>query len=189
MLTVLVGFLILFAHAVPTSAQVITVVGTPHLTGLDPSPSDDQLAEVVDALAAFNPTQVCVERMSGERIEMLMADPARIAMTLRPETAGRPLATIIVPIGHSRNVPSELGLERLADLTDLKVENHLFELIDHHTSREPAKIATVWRCLLIRALLLGYLREVRVFFGQFLVDDIGGVLGCNQNVRRFNLLG
>jgi hypothetical protein len=85
--------------AMPVGAQTITVVGTPHLTGLDPSPSIEQLTHAVEALSAFEPTQVCVERMSGERIEVLMADPARNAMTLRPETAGRPLATIIVPIG------------------------------------------------------------------------------------------
>ncbi len=85
--------------AMPVGAQTITVVGTPHLTGLEPSPSNEQLTEAVEALSAFEPTQVCVERMSGERIEVLMADPARNAMTLRPETAGRPLATIIVPVG------------------------------------------------------------------------------------------
>jgi hypothetical protein len=85
--------------ATPAGAQTITVVGTPHLTGLDPSPSTEQLTHAVEALSAFEPTQVCVERMSGERIEVLMADPARNAMTLRPETAGRPLATIIVPVG------------------------------------------------------------------------------------------
>jgi len=85
--------------ATPAGAQTITVVGTPHLTGLDPSPSTEQLTHAVKALSAFEPTQVCVERMSGDRIEVLMADPARNAMTLLPETAGRPLATIIVPVG------------------------------------------------------------------------------------------
>jgi hypothetical protein len=66
----------------------------------------EHLAHAVEALSAFEPTQVCVERMSGERIEVLMADPARNAMTLRPETAGRPLATIIVPIGVEMVAPS-----------------------------------------------------------------------------------
>ncbi|MFU8831734.1 MAG: DUF5694 domain-containing protein [Wenzhouxiangella sp.] len=80
-------------------AQTITVVGTPHLKGLEVAPSAEQLAHTVEALSAFEPTQVCVERMSGDRIEVLMGDPARNAMTLRPETAGRPLATMIVPVG------------------------------------------------------------------------------------------
>lgn len=94
--------------ASPVGAQTVTVVGTPHLNGLEPSPNAEQLAQVVEALSAFEPTQVCVERMSGERIEILMADPARNAMTLRPETAGRPLATIIVPVG----VEMQAKLER-----------------------------------------------------------------------------
>jgi hypothetical protein len=93
----------------PVGAQTITVLGTPHLTGLDPSPNSEQLTRAVEALSAFEPTQVCVERMSGERIEVLMADPARNAMTLRPETAGRPLATIIVPVGVEMQAKLEQG--------------------------------------------------------------------------------
>lgn len=85
--------------ATPLEAQTIMVVGTKHLMGLEHPPTAEQLAHTVGALSAFEPTQVCVERMSGERIEILMAEPARNAMTLRPETAGRPLATIIVPTG------------------------------------------------------------------------------------------
>lgn len=85
--------------AAPAAAQTIMVVGTPHLTGLEHAPNAGQLAYTVEALSAFEPTQVCVERMSGERIEVLMMDPARNAMILRPEMAGRPLATTIVPIG------------------------------------------------------------------------------------------
>lgn len=85
--------------ATPLEAQTITVVGTQHLMGLEHPPNDEQLAHTVETLSAFEPTQVCVERMSGERIQDLMADPARNAMTLQPETAGRPLATIIVPTG------------------------------------------------------------------------------------------
>jgi len=83
----------------PAAGQTVMVVGTPHLTGLETPPDEEQLARAVQVLSAFEPTQVCVERMSGERIEALMADPERNAMTLRPETAGRPLATIIGPIG------------------------------------------------------------------------------------------
>jgi len=79
--------------------QTITVLGTAHLTGLEPSPNAEQLAHTIAALSGFAPTRVCVERMSGKRIEVLMADPERNAMTLRPETASRPLATIIVPTG------------------------------------------------------------------------------------------
>lgn len=95
----LVASLAATALAAPAAAQTIMVVGTPHLTGLEPSPDPGQLARTVEALSAFQPTQVCVERMSGERIEVLMMDPARNAMILRPDMAGRPLATVIVPVG------------------------------------------------------------------------------------------
>jgi len=94
--------------AASVAAQTIMVVGTAHLAGLEVSPNKDQLAHAVQALSRFEPTQVCVERMSGERIEALVADPARNAMTLLPETAGRPLATIIVPTG----VEMQARLER-----------------------------------------------------------------------------
>lgn len=101
----------IFGESLPSSAvaQTITVVGTAHLEGLDRSPSAEQLAHTVQALSAFEPTQVCVERMSGERIQVLMADPSRNAMTLRPETAGRPLATIIGPIGVEMQAMLERG--------------------------------------------------------------------------------
>ena len=95
--------------------QTITVVGTAHLEGLDHPPNAEQLAHTVESLSAFDPTQVCVERMSGERIEVLMADPERNAMTLRPETAGRPIATIIVPTGVEMQAMLE---KRPADARD-----------------------------------------------------------------------
>jgi hypothetical protein len=85
--------------AAPAAAQTITVVGTQHLTGLEPPPTPDQLAHTVDVLADFRPTQVCVERMSGERIEALLADPSRHAPTFQPDWHGRPLASTVVPIG------------------------------------------------------------------------------------------
>lgn len=85
--------------ATPVGAQTITVVGTPHLTGVEPSPTEEQLKDVVEALSEFRPTQVCVERMGGERIEGLVSNPGRNAMMLQPETHGRPLSDIIVPVG------------------------------------------------------------------------------------------
>lgn len=92
------------------SAQVVTVVGTRHLSGLEISPTTEQLEHTVEALASFNPTQVCVERMSGERIELLLADPQRHGFSFKPDWHGRPLATKIVPIGAEL----QLMLERRA---------------------------------------------------------------------------
>jgi hypothetical protein len=62
---------------VTTAAQTITIVGTSHLNHLTESPTTEQLDKAIEAMAAFEPTQVCVERMGGERIEMLHADPSR----------------------------------------------------------------------------------------------------------------
>lgn len=83
----------------PASAQTVIVIGVPHLTGLSEPPSAGQLEHVVELLSAFEPTQVCIERMSGERIEMQLAEPERHGMTFQPETHGRPLASVILPAG------------------------------------------------------------------------------------------
>jgi hypothetical protein len=101
--------LAVFFHVPSAEAQTITVVGTPHLRGLDAPPTADQLAHTVEALSAFEPTQVCVERMSGERIQVLAADPEQHGMTLRPETASRPIATVIVPLGIQMQARLERG--------------------------------------------------------------------------------
>lgn len=106
--TELTAWLIFACFATPVAAQTITVVGTRHLTGMQPPASAEQLAHTVEALSAFEPTQVCVERMSGERIEALIADPARHGATFQPEWHGRPLASIVVPTG----VALQLMLER-----------------------------------------------------------------------------
>ena len=99
----------LFPGAVAVG-QTITVVGTPHLTGLDKAPTDEQLMEVVDRMAAFEPTQVCVERMGGERIQAQLADPREHGMTFQPETHGWSAATkIIVPAGYEMQAKLERG--------------------------------------------------------------------------------
>ena len=90
------------------AAQTITVVGTAHLTGLEQAPSPAQFAHTINALSEFKPTQVCVERMSGERIEMLLANPARHGASFHDTWHGRPLATSIVPLGLTQ----QLLLER-----------------------------------------------------------------------------
>lgn len=88
-----------FAAVAPAAAQTVTIVGTQHLRGLDTPPTPQQYEHTIDALAAFEPTQVCIERMSGERVQTLSEDPMRNAMTLMPETHGRPLATLMIPLG------------------------------------------------------------------------------------------
>ena len=80
-------------------AQTVTIVGTQHLRGLETSPTQEQYDHTISALSAYAPTQVCVERMGGARIQALAQDPMRNAMTFNPETHGRPLSNIIIPMG------------------------------------------------------------------------------------------
>lgn len=95
--------------AISATAQTITVVGTPHLTGLEQPPTAKQFAHTLEALSAFEPTQVCVERMGGERIQMQATDPAQHGMTFRPGTHGRPLSTVILPLGVEMQANLETG--------------------------------------------------------------------------------
>lgn len=94
----LAAFFGLFVSA-GAAAQTVTIVGTQHVQGLAPPPTPAQYQHTIDALSAFAPTQVCVERMSGLRLQTLADDPMRNAMVLSPETHGRPLGTLIIPLG------------------------------------------------------------------------------------------
>jgi hypothetical protein len=93
----------------PAAAQTITVVGTPHLTGPDVPPTAEQFAHTIEKLSAFEPTQVCVERMSGERIQALAADPKRNGITFQPEMHGRNIATNILPAGIEMQMMLEIS--------------------------------------------------------------------------------
>ncbi|MCE5233889.1 MAG: DUF5694 domain-containing protein [Mizugakiibacter sp.] len=53
------------------------IVGTPHLGQLRPAPSAEQRQLVIDRLAKFAPTLVCVEAMPGDRVKPFVADPGR----------------------------------------------------------------------------------------------------------------
>lgn len=81
------------------AAQTVTIVGTRHLTGLEPPPNAAQLAHTVDRLTAYAPTQVCVERMGGARIQGLVGDMERNGFTVHPDTHHRPVVTRILPAG------------------------------------------------------------------------------------------
>lgn len=58
------------------SADVM-VLGTPHLADLQPAALPAQEQRVVEALARFRPTQVCIEAIPGERIAEFVRDPVR----------------------------------------------------------------------------------------------------------------
>ena len=96
----------------PGFAQTITVVGTRHLVHLEHPPGPEQFAHTIEALSKFRPTQVCVERMSGTRIEQLLAHPDQHGYTFQPDTHGRPLASMIVPAGQQMQL--KLGISARA---------------------------------------------------------------------------
>lgn len=59
------------------SAAEIAVLGTAHLATLQPAPDAAQRDVVLQRLAAYAPTRVCIEAIPGERIEAFLADPGR----------------------------------------------------------------------------------------------------------------
>lgn len=63
----------------PWSAESadVTVLGTPHLADLQPAALPVQEQRVIESLARFRPTQVCIEAIPGGRIEEFVRDPVR----------------------------------------------------------------------------------------------------------------
>lgn len=62
--------------ALATGAEVL-VLGSAHLAQLQPASTPAQQAVVVERLARFAPTRVCIEAVPGESVEAFAADPAR----------------------------------------------------------------------------------------------------------------
>jgi len=62
--------------AFPCAAGEVMVVGTPHLATLRPEPGPERLREVVERLASWAPTVVCIEAIPGDRVRQLAGDPA-----------------------------------------------------------------------------------------------------------------
>lgn len=55
----------------------LVVLGTPHLTDLQPAAQPAQEQRVIEALAQYRPTQVCIEAIPGERIDEYVRNPGR----------------------------------------------------------------------------------------------------------------
>ncbi len=62
--------------ASPGEAGEVMVVGTPHLSALRPEPGPERLRELVERLASWAPTVVCVEAIPGDRVRQLAGNPA-----------------------------------------------------------------------------------------------------------------
>lgn len=79
MARVLRSVLLVVMSATPVGGMAadLMVVGTPHLATLEPAPGPQQVDPVVDALARFHPTQVCIEAVPGNRIQAFASEPDR----------------------------------------------------------------------------------------------------------------
>lgn len=73
----LVATVLALALSAPAWVQAgeVMVVGTTHLAQLEPVPDAAQRQAVVDRLAAYAPTRVCIEAVPGARVEGFLADP------------------------------------------------------------------------------------------------------------------
>jgi hypothetical protein len=69
--------LLLSLPAWVADAADVMVLGTPHLADLQPAALPAQEQRVVETLARFRPTQVCVEAIPGERIDEYVRNPGR----------------------------------------------------------------------------------------------------------------
>ncbi|MBW8311319.1 MAG: hypothetical protein K0M64_04725 [Rhizobium sp.] len=71
--------LLLVAALLPAlaSGAEVLVLGSAHLAQLQPATTPVQQAAVVERLARFAPTRVCIEAVPGESVEAFAAEPAR----------------------------------------------------------------------------------------------------------------
>jgi hypothetical protein len=130
----------------PTEASEITIVGTAHLERLQPVPNAARAEVVVEALARWRPTLVCIEAMPGERVQEFMRDPARHGELL--STFSR----------HAVRLAPEQQLRRARDASaardaarDLVFRTHALTLDEqltlaslHLAAHEPWSAALVW---------------------------------------------
>jgi hypothetical protein len=129
-----------------TLGAELTVVGTAHLSQLQPVPDQEQLGRVVDALAAWRPTLVCIEAIPGERVQDFMGDPARHGPLLAT------FAPIAVRLGSEQQVRRQLGaaaarnaaLELVRSDPPLAQDDALRLVSLHLAGYEPWSAALVW---------------------------------------------
>jgi pheromone shutdown protein TraB len=90
--------LISMLPAVTSAASTISVVGTEHLAVLDPAPDSVQRERVVEALASFRPTAVCIEAVAAPRLEAFEASPSRYSRVAASRSGERIM--LIVGAAH-----------------------------------------------------------------------------------------
>ncbi|AHE51942.1 DUF5694 domain-containing protein [Sphingomonas sanxanigenens] len=76
--------------------NAVLVLGTPHLSGLPDSFRAEALAPLLDRLAAWRPTAIAIENLSGLQCDSLRRSPSRYAATVKdycPDTSAAGEAT------------------------------------------------------------------------------------------------
>ncbi|MEA1652536.1 DUF5694 domain-containing protein [Nitrospirillum sp. BR 11164] len=80
----------------PGKANEVLVLGTPHLSGFKDDPRPDMLEPLLTRLAAWHPTAIATESLSGLQCDSLRRYPARYASTVQdycPDTTAAAQAT------------------------------------------------------------------------------------------------
>lgn len=103
----------------PAPRPLIAIVGTPHLAALRPLPSSAQTEAVVEALARWNPTRICIEAMPGERVSEFQRYPQRYgellqtfahrAVTLAAEQRNRLRLDVVGATDSARHLSHQMG--------------------------------------------------------------------------------
>jgi hypothetical protein len=147
-LQLVAGLLALMTGMGAAAAEVV-VVGIPHLRSLEPAPRQSQIESVVDRLAGFAPTLICVEAMPGQSVADLLHRPERTgellrtfameAIRLAPEQQAR------LSLDAAGAQEAARGLERQPGELDVAARTRLIGL--QLASHEPWSAALNWSSL------------------------------------------
>lgn len=143
-LAILLGFA-LFPTMKAVGAE-ISVVGTAHLAHLSPAPNQQQLDHVVEELAAWRPTLVCIEAIPGARVQDFIGDPARHGQLLA--TFGATAARLGPELQLRQQLGAAAARDAAQDLARAKhplaPEDALRLVALHLAGYEPWSAALVW---------------------------------------------
>lgn len=139
---------LLLALASPRlGAQEIAVLGVPHLSGLQPLAGPEQTDRVVERLATFRPTAVCVEAIAGTRVEEFMQRPARFGEVAR--TFAGPALALAQPAQARTALTATAALEQAERLREKPLDDAARRrLIDLYLAGyQPWSAALLWSSL------------------------------------------
>jgi hypothetical protein len=165
----------------PAVASELAVVGVPHMEQLEPVATDAQTRSVVDALAAWRPSRVCIEAIPGDRIAGFARDPARYgellgafartAVALAPEQQWRRR--------HDDDAARDAARALVLQQAPLTRDQTLQLVSLHLAAYEPWSAALVWS-----ALTEDERGSAREILGIAAVDRLEGLVGSRNEIAR-----